>query len=51
MGVEVAAHRVDSAPARGRVRRDGRGHEGGRTDSGIFQPQKGIYWGAFQKTS
>ena len=42
VGGEVAAHRVDPASARGRVRRDGRGHERGRTDRGILQPEKGI---------
>ena len=41
LGGEASAHGVDPAPARGRLRRDGRGHEGGRTDRGILQSEKG----------
>ena len=41
LGGEVASDGIHPPPARGRLRRDGRRHEGGRADGGILQPEKG----------
>ncbi len=41
LGGEAAPHRVDPPRARGGLRRDGGGHEGGRGDRRVLLAEKG----------